>query len=50
MINDLRIPLTSASSIVRLHVCLADLAILDLEGISLSTHATKDLVGLEAEV
>jgi hypothetical protein len=50
MINDLRILHTSATSIVRLHVRLADLAILHLEGISLSSHTTKDLVRLEAKV
>jgi hypothetical protein len=50
MINDPRMLPTSASSIVRLHVCLADLAILHLEGISLSSHTAKYLVCLEAKV
>lgn len=43
-------PLTCAASVIRLDVCLADLAILHLEGISLATHTTEDGVRLETEV
>jgi hypothetical protein len=50
MIKDLSILLTSAASVVRLDVRLADLAILYLEGISLSSHTTKDRIRFEAKV
>lgn len=42
--------LTSATSVVRLNVCLGDLAILHLESISLTAHTTEDSVSLKTEV
>ena len=42
--------LTSAASVVRLNVCLGDLAILYLESVSLTAHTTEDSVSLKTEV